>query len=86
MSDLTHCPHCNADQRPGRTIGVEIWGVYDGVLFWRCPDCGGSWHRWSPDSWLRLYKAAEKYVGAPAKTDAALADWAESMGLESDRG
>lgn len=30
-----------------RKIGVEIRGVYDGVLFWQCPDCGGRWHRFS---------------------------------------
>lgn len=81
MAEPTCCPHCNADLDNSRTIGVEIWGVYDGVLFWRCPDCGGSWHRWSPDDWPRLYKAAEKYVGAPPKADDALKAWAESMGL-----
>ncbi len=30
-----------------RIIGIEIRGVYDGVLFWQCPDCGGRWQRWS---------------------------------------
>lgn len=29
-----------------RTIGVEVRGVYDGILFWTCPDCAGTWHRW----------------------------------------
>lgn len=29
-----------------RVIGVEIQGIYDGVLFWACPDCGKTWHRW----------------------------------------
>lgn len=29
-----------------REIGVEIQGVYDGMLFYVCPDCGGAWHRW----------------------------------------
>lgn len=23
-----------------RFIGHEVWGVYDGILFWVCPDCG----------------------------------------------
>lgn len=36
-----------------REIGVEVRGVYDGVLYWRCPDCGGSWHRWPEGSHLR---------------------------------
>lgn len=39
-----------------RMIGVEVQGVYDGVLYWMCPDCRGTWHRWPRDS--RLYRAA----------------------------
>jgi hypothetical protein len=64
---MTHetCPHCGTDQRgqpiPGdpqgrrysRTLGVEIRGVYDGVLYWQCPDCGGTWHRWPEGDPLR---------------------------------
>lgn len=30
-----------------RVMGHEIWGVYDGVLFWSCPDCGKAWPRWT---------------------------------------
>lgn len=30
-----------------RTIGVEVRGVYDGVLYWACPDCGHGWPRWT---------------------------------------
>lgn len=67
MPELKACPHCNADLHNGRAIGVEIRGVYDGVLFWRCPDCGGSWHRWSPVNSLRLYERAVRYVRAPKK-------------------
>ena len=37
-----------------RSIMVEIPGVYDGGLFWMCPDCGGAWHRWEPESRLGL--------------------------------
>jgi hypothetical protein len=48
--DLTHY---------SRRIGVEIRGVYDGMLFWQCPDCGGRWHRWT-DADMR--KKAEPYV------------------------
>jgi hypothetical protein len=36
-----------------RTIGVEVRGVYDGVLLWQCPDCGGRWHRWPEGHYLR---------------------------------
>ena len=58
---LDVCPHCSAsllgDPIPReeraelrathfrREFGVEVRGVYDGVLFWACPDCGGCWHR-----------------------------------------
>ena len=37
-----------------KTIGVEISGAYDGILFWMCPSCGGQWHRWQmPDMQVR---------------------------------
>lgn len=35
-----------------RTIGMEIRGVYDGILFWICPDCTGTWNRWPADHFL----------------------------------
>lgn len=44
----------------GREIGVEIPGVYDGILFWTCPDCGGAWHRFPEGDYRR--ERAEKYV------------------------
>lgn len=34
-------------------IGVEIWGVYDGVLFWSCGVCGRTWHRFPEGHSLR---------------------------------
>ncbi len=43
-----------------RELGVEIAGVYDGVLYWTCPDCGGRWHRFDEGSHPR--SLAEKYV------------------------
>lgn len=36
-----------------RKIGIEERGVYDGILYWMCPDCGGKWHRWTHNSYLR---------------------------------
>lgn len=33
-----------------REIGVEVPEVYDGTLYYRCPECGGEWHRWSESS------------------------------------
>jgi hypothetical protein len=42
-----------------REYGIEIQG-YDGVLFWRCGDCGGAWQRFDPTS--PLGQLAEKYM------------------------
>jgi hypothetical protein len=42
------CANCKADLTSGgysRVIGVEIRGVYDGILYWECPDCGFAWAR-----------------------------------------
>lgn len=47
-----------------RKIGIEIRGVYDGVLLWQCPDCGGRWHRWPEGHELR--RRAEQYMTADA--------------------
>lgn len=63
--DLDQCPHCESDQRDGdyrRTFMVEIRGLYDGGLFYECPDCGGRWHRWPEAHWLRA-KAAPYVEG-----------------------
>jgi hypothetical protein len=30
-----------------RVIGIEDPEVYDGVSWWRCPDCGSEWDRWT---------------------------------------
>lgn len=43
-----------------RVIGHEVWGVYDGILFWVCPDCGLAWSRWTDGG--RLTDAAAEYV------------------------
>lgn len=43
-----------------RMWGCEIPEVYDGVLIWRCPDCGVSWPRFSaPD---RRHKIALEII------------------------
>ena len=69
------CPHCHADLRGGlipgtgvsqppeyydRTLSVEIPSLYDGGLFYECPDCGGRWHRWSEGTYQ--YDRAVPYV------------------------
>lgn len=41
-----------------RKIGVEVSGLYDGILFWQCPDCKGRWHRFGPDHVLHQRAAA----------------------------
>lgn len=33
--------------RWSRIIGIEVPHQYDGVSYWRCPDCGTQWSRWS---------------------------------------
>lgn len=45
-----------------RLIGVEVQGIYDGILYWQCPDCGGRWHRFPEGDPLR--ERAERYVAA----------------------
>lgn len=56
---MKSCPLCSADlayevdgKEYSRGIGVEISGVYDGVLFYLCPVCDGTWHRWPVGDWL----------------------------------
>jgi hypothetical protein len=45
-----------------RKIGVEVRGLYDCVLFWKCPDCEVAWHRWPEGS--REWIAAEGLINA----------------------
>jgi hypothetical protein len=57
-----YCPHCGADLTYtdehgsvfSRGISVEIRGIYDGGLFYQCPDCSGTWHRWPEGDPLRI--------------------------------
>lgn len=41
-----------------RMIGVEVPWVYDGVLYWKCPDCNIAWPRF-PDTDPRYQKALD---------------------------
>lgn len=59
------CPKCGVDlayEVDGysytRRIGVEVQGVYDGVLYWLCPFCDHRWNRW-PEDHSRHAVAAE---------------------------
>jgi hypothetical protein len=43
-----------------REVGVEIRGAHDGVLFYQCPDCKGTWNRWPDTDYYRsLHDRAE---------------------------
>ena len=54
-----------------RKIGVEHPDLYDGVLYWRCPDCGGAWQRYTAGS--PLYASAARCIAAAnAERDARL--------------
>lgn len=48
-----------APQFYSRTIMVEIPEVYDGGLYYMCPDCNGAWHRWTNP---RMRDKAQKYI------------------------
>jgi Zn ribbon nucleic-acid-binding protein len=57
--DDIRCPSCKTDD----IIGVEVWGKYDGVLYWECLGCGHRWHRWPEGHYLRA--RAEPYIQRP---------------------
>lgn len=42
------------------TIGVELREYYDGILYWMCPFCGGTWQRWSEGTFQ--YRVAAPYM------------------------
>jgi hypothetical protein len=46
-----------------REIGVEHPEIYDGMLYYRCPDCSGAWHRFPEGHPLRA--KAEPFVRKP---------------------
>lgn len=60
--------HYGEQTHYSRTIGMEVMGVYDGVLYWQCPDCGGTWHRW-PEKFSDLRRRAEEYIHGRATYD-----------------
>lgn len=76
------CPHCGSDLSYvspeggtfSRRIGVELQGIYDGVLFWVCPVCQHAWHTWI-DPYMailaRLHMAAWLRGAVPGDPDGA---------------
>lgn len=69
MTDMEHCPMCGEDVTYWvngvgpyyRITGVEVRGVYDGVLYWM-HDCGKAWQRWPEGH--RLHSIAALYIAA----------------------
>ncbi len=57
--DRCHCLIYGKVTHFGRKIGIEVRGVYDGVLYYQCPDCAGKWHRWE-DAEMR--RRAQPYI------------------------
>lgn len=55
----TICPYCSAEQ----VVGIEVQGVYDGVLYWMCNECKRAWNRWFTDN-SRMFRVAEEHVAA----------------------
>lgn len=66
MSIELTCRHCgNTDQ--AKFCGHEQPGVYDGILYWECEACGGTFHRWDahrPGMHSRLHAAAARFIGS----------------------
>jgi len=75
MTRPDNCPHCGVsligeplpsslyggNETPWRReVGCEVQGAFDGVLFWKCPDCGGTWQRFDLTS--PLHHVAKKYM------------------------
>lgn len=49
-NQLGICPDCNQARHH---ICVEVRGIYDGGLYWRCGHCGANWHRWPQGHYIR---------------------------------
>jgi len=43
-----------------REVGIEVLGLYDGVAFWRCPDCNHQWDRFDGELGKDLRKRYEE--------------------------
>lgn len=41
------CPHCGVEAQPGELTGMELPGIYDGVLIWSHSICGHAWPRFA---------------------------------------
>lgn len=64
-ADMTTCPKCSVEVPAGDLHGIEVPGVYDGVLIWRHHgECGHTWPRFPPgrlhDEAVRLIERGEE--------------------------
>ena len=51
-----------------RTISVEVRGVYDGCLYYQCPDCDGTWHReWGIHGKESMKEKAAPFIHGPQR-------------------
>lgn len=41
------CPECDALLTNHDIVGYEVRGVYDGILFWICKQCGKAFQRFT---------------------------------------
>lgn len=58
--DTSKCPGCG-EPYGGRWTGIEVPGVYDGVLFWICDVCDVAWSRdWT--GFGRRQEVADRHV------------------------
>lgn len=55
-ADGSACPTCGPDTE---VIGINVWGVYDGVLCWACQACGAAWPRFTEG---RLGERSREYA------------------------
>lgn len=61
-----NCPNCGISDQ-SRIAGHEVRGVYDGVLFWQCLECGHAWAREWPAGG-RLHQVASEMVAEMNKS------------------
>ncbi len=50
------CP-VNGCKMPTGPQAAIFTGIYEGILYWQCPVCSGTWHRWPPHHPLRRFAA-----------------------------
>jgi transposase-like protein len=50
--EVQKCPRCGSET----IMGIEVSGVYDGVLFWHCYDCKKDFPR-KGDYFMEKYKS-----------------------------